>query len=433
MKYLAEFVEEDGDYPIYLDLRQTGSNSSIYNDYSRSLSERSVTLILDVLNAIHNELYVIALAAIDKGAPPEPITRRLDDFAAVISTVKISGMAEEEEQGKSVFSDNIAASAKAAVSVAPSAEVSATATQNISQEAGIRIKRPGKESAYLSFGGIGASLTGLLAVLGGPRLWLLIDEWSEVPLDLQPYLADMIRRAILPVSAIVVKVAPIEHRSHFSVMMERGQYIGIEPGADISADLNRDDFLVFENSHEKATDFFKNLIFKHYVNSEGASPSIDSADKLIQVAFTQWPVFEEFVRAVEGVPRDALNLAAKVSTRAFGQKIAMQHVRNATRDWYQQDKAAALRGNESLSDLLHLVIDKVIAERRARAFLFPSNKRDQRVDQLFDSRLLHILRKNISSHDEPGVRYDVYKIDYGCYVDLIATTRPCGRIGSGLA
>ncbi len=29
----------------------------------------------------------------------------------------------------------------------------------------------------------------------------------------------------------------------------------------------------------------------------------------------------------------------------------------------------------------------------------------------------------MSSNDEPGARYDVYKIDYGCYVDLINTTR----------
>jgi hypothetical protein len=34
-----------------------------------------------------------------------------------------------------------------------------------------------------------------------------------------------------------------------------------------------------------------------------------------------------------------------------------------------------------------------------------------------------VLKKNISSRDEPGVRYDVYKIDYGCYVDLVNTSQ----------
>lgn len=129
------------------------------------------------------------------------------------------------------------------------------------------------------------------------------------------------------------------------------------------------------------------------------------------------------MRAVEGVPRDALNLAAKIAAKAFGQKIAMQHVRAAARDWYQQDKASVIRGNEELSTLLDHIIDEVIGSRRARAFLLASNVRDARVDQLFDSRLLHVLKKNISSNDEPGKRYDVYKIDYGCYVDLINTAK----------
>jgi hypothetical protein len=191
----------------------------------------------------------------------------------------------------------------------------------------------------------------------------------------------------------------------------------------MAADLNLDDFLVFENNQEKATTFFSNLIFKHFASAENTIAEIDVADKLVQTTFTQWPVFEEFVRAVEGVPRDALNLAAKMATKAFGQKISVQNVRAAARDWYQQDKASVVRGNPQLSHLLEHIIDEVIGNRKARAFLFASNTRDERIDQLFDARLLHILKKNISSHDEPGVRYDVYKIDYGCYVDLINTSK----------
>jgi hypothetical protein len=44
-------------------------------------------------------------------------------------------------------------------------------------------------------------------------------------------------------------------------------------------------------------------------------------------------------------------------------------------------------------------------------------------EELFDARLLHILKKNVSSKDEPGERYDVFKIDYGCYVALRNTDR----------
>ena len=101
----------------------------------------------------------------------------------------------------------------------------------------------------------------------------------------------------------------------------------------------------------------------------------------------------------------------------------MQHVRAAARDWYNQDKAAAIRSSPGLSDLLAHIVEKVIGNRRARAFLFPSNIRHAGIEKLFDARLLHILKKSVSAHDQPGARYDVYKIDYGCYVDLINTTK----------
>jgi hypothetical protein len=76
-----------------------------------------------------------------------------------------------------------------------------------------------------------------------------------------------------------------------------------------------------------------------------------------------------------------------------------------------------------LSDILTLIITKIIGETKARAFLFPSNASNDFIEQSFDARLLHILKKNVSSKDEPGVRYDVFKLDYGCYVDLINTNR----------
>jgi hypothetical protein len=56
---------------------------------------------------------------------------------------------------------------------------------------------------------------------------------------------------------VTVKVASIEHRSEFILIQERGQYVGLELGADVSADLNLDDFLVFDNNQEKAVEFFK--------------------------------------------------------------------------------------------------------------------------------------------------------------------------------
>lgn len=88
-----------------------------------------------------------------------------------------------------------------------------------------------------------------------------------------------------------------------------------------------------------------------------------------------------------------------------------------------QDKSRDIRDNEALGNLLQHIIEEVIGRRKARAFLFPANTRSDQIDTLFDARILHILKRGTSSHDEPGVRYDVYKIDYGCYVELINTSK----------
>ena len=128
----------------------------------------------------------------------------------------------------------------------------------------LRLKQSGLETLHINFGRVSIALSGLIAVLGISRVWLLLDEWSETPLDLQPYLADLVRRIILPQNAITIKIAAIEHRSQFALRKGRGEYIGVELGADVAADLNLDDFLVFESNQIKSVEFFKLLLFKHF-------------------------------------------------------------------------------------------------------------------------------------------------------------------------
>jgi len=48
--------------------------------------------------------------------------------------------------------------------------------------------------------------------------------------------------------------------------------------------------------------------------------------------------------------------------------------------------------------------------------------------ELFDARVLHLVRRGYSAQDEPGERYDVYVIDYGAYVDLINTQNAPRRL-----
>lgn len=93
-----------------------------------------------------------------------------------------------------------------------------------------------------------------------------------------------------------------------------------------------------------------------------------------------------------------------------------------------------MSSHEKAKTLLMWIVDKVIRERQTKAFLLEAGTRDPLVDFLYDERVLHVLRKGMSAQDEPGKRFHVYGIDYGCYVDLINTARaPRGVLDLGVA
>lgn len=422
MRFCLAKARENGDAAAFIDIRSIGSNGSFYSDGSVPAHERGLRLVVDILQALNDELIDIAVQRINFALHPDEITRRIDDFAKAISEVRILGVVGlevETQTGKSV-----ASSAKVSGSLSESGiRIAGEAAGDISRNFRVRETSTvsGQEIRALDFGRTQASLSGLVEILGIDRFWLFLDEWSETPRSIQPFLADLIRKTILPVRKVVVKIAAIEQRSSFILPRDKGGYIGLEVGADIAADLNLDEFLVFDYDEEKATSFFRDLLYKNYVALGGDSASYASPKAFVNLLFTEKRAFEEFVKAVEGVPRDALNLISKCVMKSYGQKIGVDSVRRAALDWYQSDKVNVINSSEDLQRALNHVVDEVIGNRRARAFLFPSNHRHLVIDRLYDARVIHLLKKNISSRDEPGKRYDAWKIDFGCYVDLMRT------------
>ena len=105
------------------------------------------------------------------------------------------------------------------------AKLSAKATDSKQDSSTNRelVKRSGNEAYYVKFGTVQSCLKAVLEALGGRRVWLLLDEWSEIPLDIQPYLADLLRRCVVPLAGITLKVAAIEHRSNMS-LRRQGEY-----------------------------------------------------------------------------------------------------------------------------------------------------------------------------------------------------------------
>lgn len=432
--YLAETRRERGDIAVYIDMRTIGSTGGLYNDASLPISHRATGLLIDSVKAIYTGLYefFVDLAEELDLSRTGPLLDRLSD---AITEIAVIGTVQREN--KMLDSIDTSDKSKAEASLSEKGlkvSYGETTEQKQKNQVEQRITESGVAEHRVHFGALGQVFNDIADAMGNKRLWVLLDEWSSVPLELQPYLADLLKRSMFPVAKITVKIAAIEQRSRFRLITGHGDYIGVELGADISADLNLDDYMVFDNDEERAKDFFQELLFKHYRETDelelASGPQY--SDELIRHAFTQRNVFDEFVRATEGVPRDAINIISHAAQKALNDRISMAHINTAARNWYQRDKDAAIKANEDAHDLLHWIVDKVIGERRARAFLLRSNIDNELINTLFDARLLHIMKRNISARDQPGIRYDVYELDYGCYVDLKGTDRaPLGLLQSG--
>jgi hypothetical protein len=417
--YLSEQEKKVGAIPAYLDLRYIGSSGGLYADPSVPLQQRATRLLLDVLSSIHEALLTYA---VDNEMDLASIGPGLDELATASTEVEVVGELQRESALLEGKEQQNTCGNKLSVQSKPTIELSTASTSKTSLESRTRTAESGIARYRVHFGSISNALANIVKAVKQARLLFILDEWSAVPLDLQPFLADLIRRAVFPVSGITVKMAAIEQRSNFKLGTQ-ADYTGIEIGADASADVDLDDYMVFDNNAEKAVHFFQELIFRHYKSETTSKPEFATSEPLIQAAFTQNNAFEDFVKAAEGVPRDAFNVLSIAAQRNMTDKISIPTVRVAARTWFQRDKEGAIRSNQDAQDLLHWVIDKVIAHRRARAFLLKSSTRHPLVDALFDARLLHVIKRSISARDQPGVRYDAYKLDYGCYVDLLATTK----------
>lgn len=394
--YLSEAVKNTGDLSTYVDMRNIGSTGGIYSDHSLPLAERATRLLMDTLASIHDEILEAVLADnVDLNlAEIGPI---LDELAKVITEVSVQGTIETESTGE--LSRKELSTSQLSLGLQwkdPSLGLSSTQSSEKAAREKRRILKHGELRHRIHFGRLGSVLSKLSNSLGKRRLWLLIDEWSVVPIDLQPYLADLLRRSVFPIDSITTKIGAIEKRSRFQILGKYGDYLGIELGADASVDANMDDFMVFDNDEEKATEFFKNLLWKHFQSmksQENLPDTPTSPDNLINEAFTQQNVFREFVRASEGIPRDAFYILSISAQRAFENKISMDIIRKSSKAWYQRDKEAAVSANQEALELLHWIMDKVISHRRARAFLLSREISHQLIDSLFDARVLHLLKK----------------------------------------
>lgn len=418
LKYLAETKAAVGDIALYVDLRTIGSSGGLYSDRGEPVAQRATYLLMDVVEEIHNQLYELLLSGNGFDDVLDDLVPSLDAIAAAATDIRVVGGTTEREFVVDA-ADQHAADATLGLGGSSSVSVKAGRRSVRSTRATQSTKRTGVEVSTVKFGPLGRALSALLRALRGRRLWLLLDEWSSIPRDLQPVLGDLLRRSFFPVPGIVVKIGALERQSVFRQNLAQGEYLGIDLGADTSASLDLDDFLVFRSDRSHAYTFFGDLLFQHVtvlMADLGYGFRVRDAVQFRRLAF-EGTGFAELVRAAEGVPRDALNIAGLAAALTPDAPIGARAVYAASREYFLRDKEGKISA-EASRRLSYIVQRCVSIESRQLALRRPAESDDPVIQSLYDNRLLHRIEKGVTLDGDFTEKYDLYLVDFGCFVDL---------------
>ena len=122
---------------------------------------------------------------------------------------------------------------------------------------------------------------------------------------------------------------------------------------------------------------------------------------------------------------DLLQVSSRSHQRAVmnhNTRITNDAVTNAAQEWYESDKQQNL--SEQQQQVLEALVGEVIGNRRARSFMVRrEDSSSQLLRSLIDQRVVHVTKKGYADKDNPGIRYNIYTLDYGCYVELKNTQR----------
>ena len=204
LSYLASQLAAKGFCTIEIDMRSLGSTGGIYSDPEIPETERATRLLVDVLLAIYERAYAWVVNRNRRRSPGDrPTPRQILESS---NSVVVKGTLAVE--GTVSSAKTLTSSASVKLSAQPSVEAGKTTSGADSSQ--LKTVRTGTERLRVHFGSVHRDLEALIAALPNGQLWLLLDEWSEVPMALQPILADLLR-------AFVNKRYCDEQRSRFRI------------------------------------------------------------------------------------------------------------------------------------------------------------------------------------------------------------------------
>ena len=187
LSFLGALVRERGDVVAFVDMRTIGSTGGIYSDGVLPIAERGTRLLCDTLAKIHDALTDYVLERSYQGFDSTAAFKLLDRLGSAITEVVVVGGKVEEETATSAQStDSSGGRVDASLGTASTLSASMSANTVAETRREERVRRLGVGAHRVHFGNVTRTLELLLEEIPASRVWILIDEWSEIPMELQP-------------------------------------------------------------------------------------------------------------------------------------------------------------------------------------------------------------------------------------------------------
>lgn len=283
------------------------------------------------------------------------------------------------------------------------------------------------QDSYISILNITNELEDLIDELNLKRITILLDEWSEIDLEVQLFLAELIKKSFSAIK-ISIKIAAIPNRTNLGIKKEQ-KFFGLEDGGDIFG-YPLDTRYVFEVNKSQTRDFFNDLLYRHLSSIDDNSiqrllkDNRTSKEKTINL-FLANVALSEILVACAGIPRDFINLFINsydrflLSSGSEAKRISVKNLRSANAEWYETDKKEQVDKHHIERQLLIEIVKEVIERKKSMHFLIPEkHAKNKHIQNLIDFRVIHLRKSGYSHQDHSGTSYNVYSIDYGCYNSL---------------
>ncbi len=413
------FGQSKGIVTAYIDMRMLGS-STLASDAGRTGAARALGIYQDIMAEVHNLLLEALIS--DAGSNLEKAFEQLNELSKVVLNATYQGgpiTLEESKQSSSGHQGSISITAGS-----PALGL----TTDRKEGTAFRQTQTFDPLDKVIFPQVHRYLKAFLDSSHIERLVVFLDEWSSCPGEVQPLVADFLKRTFFAEPRAVLKIAALEYRATFYLPQAGSSGYGLELGGDIATAMDLDSYFVYDQNPVAVTEAYQELLFRHIAARMPQEAYLDSqygisdAKQFRQALFTE-ASFGELARAAEGVARDLINIfgQAYLNARRRGlDHIQVKEVEDSAENWYQQDKDRNL--TPELRHTLQAIITDVIGHRKARSFMVAQETASHpRLQSLIDLRVVHLIHRGYADKENPGLRYNIYTLDYGTYVGLKRT------------